>query len=143
VKKIVLAAITGALFGTGLLLSGMTRPMRVLGFLDFTHHWDPTLAFVMIGAIAMHAVAFRMILKRERPLFEDQFQVPPKGMVDRKLVAGAVLFGLGWGTAGYCPGPALVSAASGATGAIVFCVAMTLGMLGFSQWPGRTPPYPR
>ena len=141
-KRIVIAAFTGALFGTGLLLAGMTRPAKVLGFLDVTHHWDPSLMFVMIGAIAVHAIAYRLIVRRPSPLLEDAFQIPARGAIDARLVGGAIVFGVGWGIGGFCPGPALVSAAAGVTPAIVFSIAMGLGMIGFNRLPGRSPPYP-
>jgi len=127
--RVVAAAIAGAMFGAGLLLSGMTRPDKVLGFLDVTHDWDPSLAFVMMGAIGVHAIAYRRIIRRARPLFDTGFHLPAQCTVDRRLVTGAVVFGVGWGLAGYCPGPALVAGASGASAALVFVVAMLLGMI--------------
>jgi uncharacterized protein len=140
VIRIVVAAIAGAMFGVGLLLAGMTDPARVLGFLDVTGRWDPTLAFVMMGAIAVHAVAYRVIRRRTRPLLDDAFHVPPVCAVDRRLLAGAAVFGAGWGLAGFCPGPAVVAAATGGTAAVVFAGAMVAGMLAHSVAPApRTP----
>lgn len=127
--RVVVAAIAGAMFGAGLLLSGMTRPDKVLGFLDVTGRWDPSLAFVMIGAIGVHAVAYRLIRLRPSPLLDARFHWPPDSGVDRRLLAGAAVFGIGWGLAGFCPGPALVAAATGATSALVFVAAMLAGML--------------
>ncbi len=127
-KKVIFGALSGAMFGAGLLLSGMTRPTKVLGFLDVTGDWDPSLAFVMVGAILVHAIAYRAILRRPHPILDTRFHVPPAGAIDRSLIAGAAVFGVGWGLAGFCPGPALVSAASGVIAAIVFVAAMALGM---------------
>jgi hypothetical protein len=129
VIQALVAAVAGAIFGAGLLLSGMTDPAKVLGFLDVTGAWDGSLAFVMMGAIGVHAVAYRLIRRRERPLLEAGFHVPLRCDLDGKLVLGAALFGAGWGLAGFCPGPALVAAASGATSALVFAAAMVVGML--------------
>lgn len=127
-KKPALAGIAGVLFGVGLALSGMSQPARVLGFLDVAGAWDPSLMFVMGGALAVHVLLSRVILRRDRPLFDEEFHLPAKKAVDGRLVAGAALFGLGWGLGGFCPGPALTSAASGALPAIVFVGAMTAGM---------------
>lgn len=127
-KKPALAGVAGVLFGLGLALSGMSQPAKVLGFLDVAGAWDPSLMFVMGGALAVHVLLSRVILRRERPLFDEEFHLPAKKTVDGRLVAGAALFGLGWGLGGFCPGPALTSAASGAVPAIVFVGAMTAGM---------------
>ncbi len=127
--KLVAAIVAGALFGAGLILAGMTLPGRVLGFLDLFGAWDPTLAFVMAGAIAVHASTQGLIRRRAAPLYDACFHVPGKGVVDARLLAGAALFGAGWGLAGFCPGPAVVSAASGGTAALVFTSAMVAGML--------------
>jgi uncharacterized membrane protein YedE/YeeE len=137
VKRFYLAVVAGAIFGVGLLLSGMTRPTKVLGFLDVGGDWDPSLAFVMIGAIGVHALAYRLIIGRERPFLDDRFHVPAAAAIDARLLAGAALFGVGWGIAGFCPGPALVSAAAGVTPALVFVAAMIGGMLLASRWRGR------
>ena len=119
----------GALFAVGLAISGMTLPSKVTGFLDVAGAWDASLAFVMVGAIAVHFVAQRLVRKRSAPLFDTKFHLPTRKDIDGRLVAGAALFGIGWGLGGYCPGPGLVSAASGAPAAIVFVVGMTIGML--------------
>jgi uncharacterized membrane protein YedE/YeeE len=119
----------GALFAVGLAISGMTLPSKVTGFLDVAGAWDASLAFVMMGAIAVHFVAQRLVRKRSAPLFDTKFHLPTRKDIDGRLVAGAALFGIGWGLGGYCPGPGLVSAASGAPAAIVFVVGMTIGML--------------
>jgi len=130
VKATVHALGAGALFGVGLAVSGMTMPSKVMGFLDVLGAWDPSLAFVMIGAIAVHAVAYRLITRRSSPLVDTRFHLPTRKDIDARLVLGAALFGVGWGLAGYCPGPGLVSAAGGAVPALVFVAGMTLGMLG-------------
>ena len=119
----------GALFAVGLAVSGMTRPAKVVGFLDLAGDWDASLAFVMMGAIAVHFVAYRVVLRRPAPLFDGRFHLPTRRDIDLRLVLGAALFGVGWGLGGYCPGPGLVSAAAGSLGAIVFVVGMTAGML--------------
>lgn len=128
-KPNVTAFASGALFAAGLGISGMTLPQKVIGFLDITGSWDPSLAFVMIGAIGLNLILFRFILRRVGPVFGNVFQLPTRKDIDPRLVAGAALFGAGWGLGGYCPGPGLVSLASGALPALVFVVAMTAGML--------------
>ena len=123
------ALVAGGLFGAGLLLSGMTRPAKVIAFLDVGGAWDPSLAFVMIGAIGVFALAYRAIVARGRAIGGGRLHLPPRARIDRALVGGAAVFGVGWGLGGYCPGPAIVSAAAGAAPAIVFVAAMVLGML--------------
>ena len=113
-KGALLAAMaSGALFGAGLAISGMTNRFIVLGFLDVFGTWDPTLVFVMAGAVAVTAIAFRFVLRLPRPALGDAFRLPAKKAVDLRLLAGAAIFGVGWGLAGYCPGPVLVGAAAG------------------------------
>lgn len=118
----------GAVFGVGLAVSGMTKPSKVVGFLDLFGAWDASLAFVMMGAIAVHLVAHRLITRRASPLFDRRFHLPTRKDLDARLVLGAVVFGVGWALAGFCPGPALVSAAGGTVAALGFVVAMTVGM---------------
>ncbi|HEY8153315.1 MAG TPA: DUF6691 family protein [Myxococcota bacterium] len=120
---------TGVLFGVGLTVSEMVQPLKVVGFLDVAGAWDPTLALVMGGALAVTALAFPLILRRGRPLWADAFSLPTRQDLDARLVAGAALFGIGWGLAGYCPGPALAPLALGASGAWIFTAAMVAGML--------------
>lgn len=128
----VIALAAGALFGVGLVVSGMSRPSKVLGFLDVAGAWDPSLAFVMVGAIGVYALLSRLVLRRKSPLFDDRFHVPPrKRAVDGRLLTGAAVFGAGWGLAGYCPGPAIVGTGTGGLAAVVFVAAMTCGMLVF------------
>ncbi len=123
--------VVGLLFGVGLLLSGMTDPGKVLGFLDLFGAWDPSLALVMGGAIAVGFFAFALAAKRTTNFFGGLLQLPTSTVIDRRLVVGSLLFGAGWGLAGFCPGPALVSMASGQPKALVFVIAMLAGMLVF------------
>lgn len=123
-----LAMLAGVLFALGLVLAGMTDPHNVIGFLDVGGDWRPNLALVMVGAIAVHFVAHRVIVRRRSPLLRDVFHLPTARELDRGLLLGAALFGVGWGLAGVCPGPALVVAGSGGS-AVVFLVALVLGML--------------
>ncbi len=128
-KRDLAAFVSGLVFAAGLVVSGMTNPSKVLAFLDVSGAWDPSLAFVMVGAIAVSAVAFRVAARRSAPVLESRFAVPPAGgPIGRKLVVGAVIFGLGWGLSGLCPGPAVLSIAGGQVGALVFVVAMLAGM---------------
>ena len=127
--SLLLAGLAGALFGAGLLVSGMTQPARVIGFLDVTGRWDPSLAFVMGGAVPIYAVALRWILRRWRaPWFDVQLHLPTRRDLDAPLLIGAALFGIGWGLGGFCPGPGIVSAAAGSTAGLVFVAAMLAGM---------------
>lgn len=120
--------LVGLLFGLGLLLSGMTDPAKVLGFLDLFGAWDPSLALVMGGAIAVGFFAFALAKKRTTTFLGGALQMPTSDQVDKRLITGALLFGAGWGLAGFCPGPALVSLASGEVKAGVFVAAMLIGM---------------
>lgn len=121
----------GLLFGAGLILSGMTDPSKVLGFLDLFGSWDPSLALVMGGAILVGIIAFTLARKRTRNFFGGALQLPTARHIDRRLVVGSLTFGAGWGLAGFCPGPALVSFSAGQPKAIVFVLAMLVGMLAF------------
>lgn len=125
--------LAGLVFGFGLLISGLANPEKVLGFLDITRLWDPSLAFVMGGAISMGFFAFRMANSRARPVCVPEIHLPDSRKIDRRLIGGSVLFGIGWGLAGICPGPALVLFGAGITKGIVFVAAMVAGMLIF-QW---------
>jgi len=118
----------GLVFGLGLLVSGMTDPAKVLGFLDITGDWDPSLAFVMGGAILIGVFAFTFARRRTTDFFGGAIRWPSSTAIDRRLIGGGLLFGVGWGLAGFCPGPALVSAAAGVPKAVVFVVAMLAGM---------------
>lgn len=121
------ALASGGLFGVGLVISGMTRPAKVIGFLDVFGAWDASLMFVMVGAIAVHALAYQLVRRRPSPLFAEVFAIPTRRDVDAKLLTGAVLFGAGWGLGGYCPGPSLVSLPSLGAGVLVFVGALLVG----------------
>jgi uncharacterized protein len=123
----------GLLFGLGLLLSGMTDPGKVQGFLDLAGAWDPSLAFVMGGAIAVGFFAFALAKRRTRSFLGGGMYLPKATEIDRRLVLGSLTFGVGWGLAGFCPGPGLVSMASGETKGLVFVLAMLLGMAVFES----------
>jgi uncharacterized membrane protein YedE/YeeE len=123
----------GALFAFGLGLAGMTQPQRVLGFLDVAGSWDPTLAVVMGSALLVTALAFPRILAAERAALGGRFALPEQRAIDAPLLGGSVLFGIGWGLAGYCPGPALVSLVTTSPQIFVFVIALAVG-LGFGQW---------
>lgn len=122
------ALVSGVLFGVGLALAGMTRPEKVRGFLSFFHGWDPSLAFVMGGAVAVHAVAFQLITRRRSPVFAARFALPTRRDLDAKLLGGAAVFGVGWGLGGFCPGPGLTSLVGGAAPVAFFVLAMLVGI---------------
>lgn len=117
----------GLLFGIGLWLSGMANPRKVLDFLDVTGNWDPSLLFVMAGAVAVTAIAFRIVVRREKPLAAPVFVLPTASKIDLPLIAGAALFGLGWGIGGYCPGPALTALSNLTIEVFAFVAAMVAG----------------
>lgn len=131
--NIFFALLSGLLFGIGLIVSGMANPAKVMGFLDITRVWDPSLAFVMGGAVSVGFFAFRIAAKRKRPLCGDKMHLPTANHIDKRLVGGALLFGIGWGLAGICPGPALVLLGAGLSQGVIFVLAMLAGMLLF-QW---------
>lgn len=136
-KHALIAMASGATFGAGLTLAGMTRPEKVAAFLDVAGDWDPSLALVMVAAIAVHATGMRLVLRRGRPLFDDAFHLPTRRLLDGRLVLGTAIFGVGWGLGGLCPGPALVSSAALMPCALVFVVTMTLGMRLHAAWAAR------
>ena len=123
--------LVGLLFGLGLILSGMTDPGKIIGFLDIFGAWDPSLAFVMMGAIAVGFVAFALAKKRTTTVLGGALRLPTASHIDKRLIIGSTVFGVGWGLAGFCPGPALVSMASGQIQALWFVSAMVAGMLAF------------
>jgi uncharacterized membrane protein YedE/YeeE len=129
IVAIVISAVAGLIFGLGLIISGMSDPAKVQNFLDLFGAWDPSLAFVMAGAIAVTFVGYRVAFGRGRPLLTDSFSLPTKTTIDPSLVGGAALFGVGWGLSGFCPGPAIVSLPLLATGTLVFVPAMLVGMV--------------
>jgi uncharacterized membrane protein YedE/YeeE len=140
--QILMALIAGLLFGFGLILSGMTNPAKVIGFLDLAGHWDPSLAFVMAGAIAVSFLPFRVARNRSLTLLGGPIRLPTTAGIDRRLVLGSVAFGIGWGLAGYCPGPALASLLSGGAKPLLFVMSMLAGMAVF-ELLGASPPGPR
>jgi uncharacterized protein len=127
--RAVYALLSGLIFGLGLIAGGMTDPAKVKGFLDLAGAWDPSLAFVMGGAIAVGVFAFAAARRRSRSLSGDPMEIPSSTVIDARLLLGGVLFGAGWGVGGFCPGPALVAAGSGLSQAWIFVVAMLAGML--------------
>ncbi|MGB3448115.1 MAG: DUF6691 family protein [Xanthobacteraceae bacterium] len=127
----------GLLFGAGLLISGMTQPDKVLGFLDIFGAWDATLAFVMAGAVIVTSLGFALARRRDAPILAGKLQWPTRNDIDAPLITGATLFGIGWGLVGLCPGPAIVNLASFSLPVIVFVVAMAAGMVGFDLWQRR------
>jgi hypothetical protein len=126
--NILFSWLAGLIFGLGLLIAGMANPAKVLGFLDIAGVWDPSLAFVMLGGIAVASVGFFFAGKRTRTLLDLPLQIPTARHVDRRLVIGSLLFGVGWGVAGICPGPALVLVGAGLPKGVVFFAAMLAGM---------------
>jgi hypothetical protein len=133
------AWVCGLVFGLGLLLSGMTDPARVLGFLDVAGHWDPTLGIVMAAALAIATPAFAIARRRRHALLGPSMALPTATRVDARLLAGAAIFGVGWGLAGLCPGPAIVLLLTGSLGAWVFALAMLGGMAAFEAVLRRLP----
>jgi len=127
-KSFLTAFGSGAIFGVGLVISGMAKPSKVVGFLDVAGEWDASLIFVMVGAIAIHFLGQRLRGRMKRPFFEGEFQLPLSKVIDVRLVTGAVIFGVGWGLGGFCPGPGIVSLGSGSPNALVFVAGMTLGI---------------
>ncbi|MBL9095919.1 MAG: YeeE/YedE family protein [Alphaproteobacteria bacterium] len=125
----------GLLFGLGLVVSGMSDPAKVMNFLDLFGTWDPSLAFVMGGAVAVTFVGYRLVLARSRPLFDATFHVPTTRDIDPTLLAGAAIFGIGWGLAGFCPGPAFTALPLLAPGTLIFVPAMLIGMAGARRTP--------
>lgn len=119
--------LAGALFAVGLVVGGMTLPGKVIGFLDFAGAWDPSLLFVMSGGLLVHGLLYRLVMRRSSPLLAAKFHVPSRRDIDRRLVLGAAIFGVGWGLGGYCPGPGLVSLTSGAL-PVVFVASVIAGI---------------
>lgn len=126
--KVIISFAAGLLFGFGLLISGMSNPAKVLNFLDIFGTFDPSLLFVMGGAVVTVFLGYKFILKREKPLMAEQFYIPTRKDIDRRLIIGAALFGIGWGIAGFCPGPALTSLLMGSEGILYFMPSMIIGL---------------
>ncbi|WP_085316653.1 DUF6691 family protein [Derxia lacustris] len=136
-SRLLVSLVAGALFGLGLGVARMTDPLKVLGFLDIAGAWDPSLAFVLGGAVAVTVVAFRFVLRRAAPIWAERFHLPTASAVDRRLVLGAALFGIGWGLTGYCPGPALAGLAVGNAELVWFLPALLAGGLLARLLPSR------
>jgi uncharacterized protein len=128
-NRAVLPLLSGALFGAGVCVSGMVRPSKVLGFLDFGGAWDASLLLVMAAALSLHIVVWRIVKRMRAPRFGGAFPGPPSPILDARLLGGAAVFGVGWGISGYCPGPAILSVLSGATSSLVFVAVMALTMV--------------
>jgi uncharacterized membrane protein YedE/YeeE len=132
-KRLLGGLTAGLLFGAGLSISGMINPAKVIGFLDIAGAWDPSLAFVMLGAVAVTAIGYRTVLRRGQPMFEPRFTLPTRRDIDPSLLLGASLFGIGWGLGGYCPGPALAGLGFGGPETYAFVAAMLAGMIA-ARW---------
>jgi uncharacterized membrane protein YedE/YeeE len=130
--NLLFAWLAGLIFGLGLLVAGMANPAKVLGFLDLAGHWDPSLAFVMLGGIAVASVGFFLAGRRARTWLGLPVQIPTARQIDRRLIGGSLLFGIGWGLAGICPGPGLVLVGAGKVKGMVFVIAMLAGMAAFT-----------
>ena len=130
-KSILVSFLSGVVFAVGLGVGGMTQPAKVVGFLDFAGNWDPSLAFVMLGAIGVHSLFYRAIRTCSSPLFSSGFSLPNRTDIEPRLLGGSVIFGLGWGIAGFCPGPAITSLATGNVSVTIFSVAMIAGIFAF------------
>ncbi|WFU41994.1 YeeE/YedE thiosulfate transporter family protein [Bradyrhizobium sp. CB82] len=133
----------GLIFGAGLLISGMSNPAKVLNFLDLAAiragSWDPSLMFVMLGAVATAFIGFRLVLKRQRPLLGDTFHLPATNDLDPRVIVGPAIFGVGWGLAGFCPGPAFVALGYGTLASVLFVFAMMIGMAAARALAERQP----
>jgi uncharacterized membrane protein YedE/YeeE len=126
--KLLFAVLTGMIFGAGITLSGMINPAKVLNFLDIAGIWDPSLIFVMGGAVVVTFIGYRLVWRRQAPLFDGRFQVPGSTVIDGRLVGGSALFGIGWGIAGFCPGAAIPALGTGRWEVILFLVAVGVGL---------------
>ncbi len=139
--KPLVALVSGVLFGMGLMLGGMTDPAKVIGFLDLAGRWDPSLAFVMGGALCVTFPTFQLLLRSQsRPLLGDRFHLPARKDLDGPLIGGAVLFGIGWGIAGLCPGPAIANLVFGSPEVLGFVVSMIAGMWLRDRFAAKSPP---
>lgn len=130
---VIAAALIGMIFGSGILLGGMANPAKVLNFFDIAGNWDPSLLFVMGGALVVALIGYRLVLKRPRPVFDTRFHLPAKSTIDTSLVGGSILFGIGWGIAGFCPGGAIPALGLLRLEPLIFLAAMSTGILIASQ----------
>jgi uncharacterized protein len=135
--SVVFSLLAGVIFGAGLTLSDMVNPARVSNFLDFAGSWDPTLMFVMAGGLAVTTLGYKFIFRRSSPLVDEKFHLPTQRQIDLPLVGGAALFGVGWGLAGICPGPALADLVTLDPKVLAFVAAMLVGMIAASAWRYR------
>lgn len=133
----VLALIAGIVFGIGLGLSQMIDRQRVLGFLDLAGTWDPTLLFVLGGAVGVTAIAFRFVLRQPTPVFASKFHLPTRKDIDWRLITGAAIFGIGWGVSGYCPGPGITALVIGSWNPVIFLLSMVVGMVVFNRYAAK------
>lgn len=134
-RTLFISLLSGVIFGVGLAISGMTQPTKVIGFLDILGDWDPSLAFVMMGALAVNIAGLFAIRALKKPVLSPTFELPNKQRIDLRLVGGAALFGVGWGVGGFCPGPALTAVSTALPGVLVFNVAMLVGILAWRLSP--------
>ena len=137
---LIYSLLAGVVFGAGLTISDMVNPARVLNFLDFAGHWDPTLMFVIAGGLVVTAVGYRVIFRRRAALTGESFHLPMQRQIDLPLVGGSVLFGIGWGLAGFCPGPALANLMTLEPKVLVFVAAMLIGMIATAFWRDKARP---
>lgn len=136
--RLIISYLIGLIFGTGIIISGMGNPAKVVNFFDIAGTWDPSLMFVMGGALAVTALGYHFILKRPHPMLSKQFYLPTRADIDTRLISGSALFGVGWGIAGFCPGGALPVVGVGGTGVLIFVAAMIGGIL-LTDWFSNRP----
>ena len=136
--SVLIQLVAGVIFGLGLVISGMANPAKVLNFLDVAGTWDPSLAFVMAGAVAVTAIGYRLVLARPKPLFASSFHLPTQRTLDARIFVGPAIFGIGWGLSGFCPGPAVTSLGLAASGTLAFVPAMLIGMA-VARWLALRP----
>jgi uncharacterized protein len=138
--SLIISLLAGVIFGAGLTISDMVNPARVLNFLDLAGHWDPTLIFVMAGGLGVTALGYRLVLRRTSPVLDEKFHLPTQRQIDFRLVGGSALFGVGWGLAGFCPGPALTALVTLEPKVLAFVAAMLIGMIAAVVWRDRIRP---
>ena len=140
--RFVLIYFIGVIFGTGIVLSGMANPAKVINFFDIAGSWDPSLAFVMGGALIVTAIGYRIVFGRERPIFDGRFNLPTARNLDARLIGGSATFGIGWGIAGFCPGGALPALGTGIPDVFIFIAAMIAGIFGAKYLQSLSRPAP-
>ncbi len=140
--RFVLIYFIGVIFGTGIVLSGMANPAKVINFFDIAGSWDPSLAFVMGGALIVTAIGYRIVFGRERPIFDGRFNLPTARNLDARLIGGSATFGIGWGIAGFCPGGALPALGTGIPDVFIFTAAMIAGIFGAKYLQSLSRPAP-